>query len=190
VDKKLLILGCGRSGTRYFSDLLRSNDIDVQHEKIGNDGVACWYSVFNSNKPPVSFFLPNYKETEFIKIHQVRNPIDVIASAHTLMPHSWEYVRRSIPINENDNLLLTCMKYWYYWNVEAEKNSIFTYKIEDIRTKISDILPLIGKNPQDFKFNSVGSNSRKHQDLTWEDLYSENSELADLIKSLAAKYGY
>ena len=39
-QKRLLVIGCGRSGTKWFSELLKDHGLDIGHEHMGNDGVV------------------------------------------------------------------------------------------------------------------------------------------------------
>src|SRR6185369_5544548 len=73
--RKLLITGCGRSGTMYASAVWRSQGLDISHEnptppngQMGKDGIASWYMAVNDLKPP---FGPSASEYEFdFVIHQ------------------------------------------------------------------------------------------------------------------------
>ena len=42
-DKDLLIIGCGRSGTKYIASLLREMGVDIKHETPGRHGSSNWY---------------------------------------------------------------------------------------------------------------------------------------------------
>ena len=83
--RKLLITGCGRSGTLYATELWRALGLDIQHERpvppngvMGEDGVASWFLAVDDPEPPSGPSTQNY---EFgITIHQVREPLKVIAS--------------------------------------------------------------------------------------------------------------
>lgn len=69
------------------------------------------------------------------------------------------------------------MKYWYHWNLMAEKRALATYKVEDIQSK-----------------QSKKTNTRKtwssYRKVSWADLEAEDPELTSKIKSLAKRYGY
>ena len=40
-EKFLLVTGCARSGTRYTALLFSECGLDIQHEKMGKDGISC-----------------------------------------------------------------------------------------------------------------------------------------------------
>jgi len=188
-DKRIVIIGCGRSGTKFISKHLglihekhkpERNPFKsigrffglIDKEKIPDKGIACWQAVVDDN----SYY--TIESTDYV-LHQVRNPIDTISSCHAIkQKESWNLIISNIKeINEDDSLLLKCMKYWYYWNKIAEKRASKTYRIEDINSE----------TPSD-------TNTRRDLDLyikvSWSDMEKENSGLTSKIKSLAIKYGY
>jgi len=132
VRKKVLITGCGRSGTKYITFILRRLGLDVMHEKVGRDGTASWLMAVDSTSTPWG---PGRSNFEFQAIlHQVRNPLAVIPSLVTFKPSSWNYIHKYIPHSEDDSVLVQAAKYWYYWNQEVEKVAHWRYRIEDFQT--------------------------------------------------------
>jgi hypothetical protein len=130
--RKLLITGCGRSGTKYIALLMRRLGLDVRHEELGVDGVASWYMAVDTNEVP---FGPALRGCEFEHIHhQLRHPLAVIASASTFKRQTWEFICAHIPVSLREPLPLRCAKYWYYWNLEAEKVAHWRYRVEDLST--------------------------------------------------------
>ena len=191
--KKLLITGCGRSGTQYIAALLRENGLIIEHEydKEGIDGITSWILAVSDDHPP---FGPSRNEFQFDTIiHQVRNPLDVIASVQTFTPESWEYIKKHIPIHENDSLLVCAMKYWYYWNILAEQGSQFTYRIEDIDSALPRILDVAHAgifHPESLQNVPKNINTREHGIITLDDLKTADPILFEQIIFLAEKYGY
>jgi hypothetical protein len=188
---KILITGCGRSGTKYISRLLTQCGFDIKHEAKGKDGIASWYMVIPNGK---AVFGPSFSEFDFdLIVHQVRNPAKVISSAHTFLDVSWNYIKKYVPIAENDSMLIKCAKYWYYWNLEAEKIANFTYRIEDIDLVLPKLVSFLGqksfseellnKIPKDF-------NTRPHAFICLEKIQKEDEVLYEKIVNLAKKYGY
>lgn len=166
--KRIVVIGCGRSGTKFIS-----KHLGLGHEtRITERGIACWHAVVDKN--PYYTIQPN----DYV-VHQIRNPIDTISSCHAiLMKESWDLIINNIKdMNKDDSLLLKCMKYWYYWNQMAEKRASKSYKVEDLSSEV----------PKDV-------NSRKDSELyrkiSWNDMQNEDKNLANRIKSLAIKYGY
>jgi hypothetical protein len=112
-NKKILITGCPRSGTKYISKFLRRCGKDVPHEThVGEDGIASWFltptippnsstrqfknfkSIKSNNKThslrkPFHHNCPiptaEFKSTFDISIHQIRDPRKCISSMSTLM---------------------------------------------------------------------------------------------------------
>lgn len=84
------------------------------------------------------------------------------------------------------------MKYWYHWNIKAEKKSQYTYQVENFENEFPKLLE-IGKFDIDSNYkNSIGKkvNTRKHISLSWEDLKKEDEKLCNDIIELAIKYNY
>lgn len=190
--KKLLIVGCGRSGTTYTSEILAKMGVNIGHEIESEDGIISWYMTVDGVPP---FNLPKRSSYIFnIIIHQVRNPLKVIASAQTFHVESWKYIYAHIPeINKNDSLLIKSAKYWYYWNLLAEKRSMYTYRIEYFDKIANKIIKDIGVGSHDqviLKKYSTNINSREHRGIELSDIKKQNVKLYDNIIELALKYGY
>lgn len=195
---KLLILGCGRSGTSYMAKLLATAGLDIFHERPGgSDGLVSWPMLFNSYSPwgPIEEY-PEYQHT----FHQVRNPLHVMTSWKVNLPDlnrdEWHFIRKHIPeMSESDSLLVHCAKYWYYWNKKIEERAEWRYRIEDIETVFPSFeeklgVPLSGKAldqvPRDF--NSWRPTIEK---VTWKELREAlPKELFNNLKSMAIRYGY
>ncbi len=189
--KTLLITGCGRSGTNYISDFLKANGLDIGHESEGKDGISSWLMTVEDDNPP---FGPSAVDYSFEHtIHQVRNPIDTISSGLTIKEISWDYIKKYIPIGAGDSTLLKASKYWYYWNVLAEKKAEFTYKVEEIELVLPKIINLAGKGKlkKESLFSvSKKTNSREHKSITIDEIKKEDAVLCKNIIALANRYGY
>lgn len=197
MNKKMLITGCGRSGTRYISTLLKNMGIDVPHEvKMGKHGISSWLMAV----PNVSYpWGPQCNKKAFTHIvHQVRDPLKTITSLSTFSPISWEYISRYIRIRPKDSVLLKSMKYWFRWNRMANKISGYSYRIEDIENVFPEFCEKIGhKNLTNKKHiistikTNINSRKKKYKKIyTWEDLYKEDEALANKIYNQALSYGY
>jgi len=144
-----LITGCGRSGTGYIVAFLNANGLDINHEDargyIGRDGCVSWPMLANS----LSSRGPIINEKYIHVFHQVRHPLNVITSwfinLKALDGTDWVFIRRHVPeIHKNDSLIVQCAKYWYYWNLKAEKIAEWRYRIEDIDQIIPEFERRIG----------------------------------------------
>lgn len=128
--KRLLITGCGRSGTKYVTHLLRRLGLDVPHERMGADGIASWAMAVDVDAVVWGVSPRDYDFEQVF--HQVRDPRQVIASATTFKPRSWDFICAHTAIPAHDPVLLRAAKYWYYWNLEAEKIAGWRYRIDGL----------------------------------------------------------
>lgn len=193
----ICVTGCGRSGTTFSTHLFSKIGMDCPHEKLGKDGICSWMIGVISNEPYVG---PCYSDLDIDThmFHQVRHPLHTISSLQTFGNKTWNYIRKFIPIEPTDNIILKGMKYWYFWNMSAEKICEYTYQVEKIKNEIH-ILSKKG-NFQDKVPSNISEicdqltaqkvNTRKYKPLTWEDLYNIDPELCFRIKELAKRYGY
>jgi len=187
-----LITGCGRSGTKYIVEILKSIGVEAGHEKPGKDGTVDWHLAI-SRSPDYDFIL-----------HQVRHPLRTIESMHSAMGSSWEFIcKRVMDIRMDMDILERSMAYWYYWNLLAEKNSWLTYRVEDLDAVINQVGGVcLGKRPGRKARNKMAEVSKdlhtRRKDkrgngipnLTWADLRAVNQRLAQSIHSTARRYGY
>jgi len=126
---KILVTGCGRSGTKYIASVLQSMGLDVPHEDLGKDGAASWCMAVDSVEAPWG---RGRRGATFDAIfHQVRHPLKVIPSLSTFTPPSWEFIEKYIPCPASDPTILRAAKYYYYWNLEAEKIAQWRYQVEE-----------------------------------------------------------
>lgn len=137
LDKDILITGCGRSGTKYISTVLRHIGLDIRHEKMGRDGLSSWLFAVKTDQipwgPPTSHFSFNRV------FHLVRHPLSAIPSIMTLRREAWEYIARHISISTSDNILLNSAKYWLHWNEIVEAKTDVLLRIEDMPHEITAI---------------------------------------------------
>jgi len=195
-SQKILISGCGRSGTNYMAILLEKSGYSIHHECFGKDGCVSWPMAVNSYSPwgPIS------EETFDHVFHQVRHPLFVINSwlinLDDLDRDEWVFIRSHIPeINRSDSLIVHCAKYWYYWNLLVEQKAEWRYQIE----KLSAVLPefmtrsglildkkLLNKIP--LTYNSWKKPGTR---ITWNQLQMQiPSDLYCKIRRMAFRYGY
>lgn len=189
--KPLLIVGCGRSGTRYAKEVLAAVGIDVGHEVAGPMGTVDWHKV------------PDPSEYKLV-LHQVRHPLRVIESTHTIMGRSWDFLSENEPrITRNDPILVRSMKCWLYWNERAEKVSSKTYMVEEMEKHVTSICNELGVKMTPQKLGAVRRISKqnhtrranpkhkaKYPTLTWVDLEDADSYVAGEIMTTARRYGY
>lgn len=195
----LLVTGCARSGTGYIAKFLQESGLEFGHEYLKKDGLSCWLWTFDT-VGDTAWFKPR-KGLMFKHIfHQVRHPLKVITSLSLTDPPgsdtTWGYIQRQIPqIYEYDSHIIKCAKYWYYWNLEAEKIAEWTYQVEELELNLHLFERKLGVSldPDLLKRISKKTNTRMEIEkyLSWDDLKNQlEPELFYSIISLAKKYGY
>lgn len=195
--KLLLVTGCGRSGTTFTSQFLTKCGLDIPHEKPGKDGCVSWPMTANFYSP----WGPYAENEQFDHIfQQVRNPLDVMSSFYTNIPDlsrdEWHFIRMFVPqISLNDTLLVHCAKYWYYWNLFAEKRSEWRYRIEDFENILDEFQSRIGvaldKNQLKATPNAVNHWLPIENRITWKDLKMGIPEdLFIKVQEMSKRYGY
>ncbi len=150
--KMILITGCGRSGTEYISKVLRKSGIEIGHEmEIKHDGISSWPLASARDNIPWG---PGFSDVKFKHIvHQVRHPLKVIQdNEFSHLKESRDFV--TSVIGESRNILHYHMRYWYHWNVMAEKLANWTYRIEDIDKNILKFSKMIGRESEINKIKS------------------------------------
>lgn len=194
-ERFILVTGCARSGTRYMAFILRDCGLDVGHEWVFPDGLTSWLMAADSKVCPwEASAAANYQFKH--TFHQVRHPLKVIASVYTCEPpQSWDYICEHLPqIKSTDTHLVKCAKYWYYWNLMAEKKAELTYRIEDLDNALLIMSERTGYDfiPKDIEAFSKDINTRgKTMELTWDILQEElPCELFFDIQMMALRYGY
>lgn len=211
---KLLIIGCGRSGTNSIADALSKllgNDA-IGHEHLGTLGMASWLHAIDTSITPPSFpdkatptcplrqsELPKYYNDDVIIVHQVRDPIAVINSLKSFKPESWQYIHSIFPDISPAGTLEDSIKYYILWNQAAEKNAVFTYRVEDLREngaifeKFATAIghPEIISQYSRFKTLPQNINSRSNRwNVTFDDIQKKYPQLAEDLKALVTRYGY
>jgi hypothetical protein len=214
--RKLLVTGCGRSGTLYASEVWKSQGLDVRHEnpippngRMGKDGIASWYMAVNDPDPP---FGPSAIGYEFdVTIHQVRYPLEVIASVAQFVlrePRSRNYIERNAPgpllapeellMPGKQQLLLMASRYWHFWNLLAEAKATVTVQVENLTASLEWLCELLKVDYRPGVADSVSNTTNGRYLYTdglywvvsWDDLYRLDDKLCDKIKLLAETYGY
>lgn len=195
--KLLLVVGCGRSGTTFTSKYLSSLGLDIQHEKQGNDGCVSWPMVVNSYSPwgPIAIDL-NFRHI----FHQVRNPLHVITSWYInikdLDRDEWSFIRKHVKeIYRDDSLLVSCAKYWYYWNLKAEEMAEWRFRIEDLEHELPTLEKMLSIKCDIATLQqmptAVNTWQPTKKKIKWSDLERELPyDLLQKIQTMAQRYGY
>lgn len=189
----LLITGCARSGTHYITQVLNLCGLKLRHERGGEDGMVSWLMAAKSGRTP---FGPGGNKFQFVHIfHQVRDPLKSIASICKEPRESWEYICKHVPeINIFDPLLVRAAKYYYYWNLMAEKKAEWTYRIEDLENVFDKMSKILGITLDKTAVDKVPKNIATRgytAPLTWADIREVvEPELYRKLIKMAIRYGY
>lgn len=187
----ILIIGCGRSGTKYITKVLQQCGLDVRHEKWGKDGIASFYLAGEGELPRWHFKGLSPKWEFDVILHQVRDPLKVISSSFAFrQPRTFSFINENIPTEGITDPVVWGMVYWYYWNLLAERKASFTYQVEKLEENWDWIKKQLGINCpwKMVKGISKKTNTRSHPVLSWKEL--EGKPLYSEIKEMAKRYGY
>ena len=143
---RILITGCGRSGTNYTSVLLRRCGLDVAHERrVGADGVCSWLLAPVASSAPWGPVSADWSfEHTF---HLVRHPLAALPSITTFGRRAWEFIADHVPLDASDPPLLQAAAYWYHWNVLVEDRTDRLLRIEDMPDAVATVCEAVGLTP-------------------------------------------
>lgn len=208
MKRKLLIVACARSGTRYISHVWRQVGLDVQHEATGADGTSSWYfAAPNSDLvPPPHKVWENGKHRHYDGIkrqdvlyehvfHQIRHPLKTMGSVIKIVgAPDWEYVRHHLKIALPKSRLGKAAIYWLRWNALCESVAEYSYRVEDIDRVWSRMLSTVDLPPRVVPPVSRTLHSqhgyRKAEVVTWADVIRFSPVIAAQCQRQAARYGY
>ncbi len=168
---KILITGCGLSGTHFTRTVLRACDVDVGHEIIREDGAVSWLhaSWMHPTCWRQNLTCGNHAWTggnickevdgdvhEFdTVIRQIRNPRK-IATSYALDAHgaSWRFARQVIegvydiefPWPPKDDIVAAGVCYTWFWLKLAGYASDWTYRVEDMPDVLETLVSVYGGN--------------------------------------------
>ena len=197
----ILITGCARSGTTYISQVLQKCGIDVLHEKMGSLGTVNWIMAVPADYTPAAYdfthcCVPGLNQYKFKHIfHQVRDPLKSISSLAVDMTSTWNFIGGYIQeVDVAHPTLINAARYWYYWNLHAEKIAEWTYRIEDIDNLWGEFCKRIEFKLDKNNLKRVPRNTntgRVTKRITWVDLKRIlEPELYQKIVKMAKRYGY
>lgn len=195
--ERVLITGHPRSGTKFTAKMLKRMGYPTSYEghRLGHKTrfVSSWKHA-----------MPGVFEYRYVRkmaldqqfdrtIHQVRHPLDVIASSTTLFDLTIDHIKKYVDIPEptvhKQQPLKLCMRSWIGWNRLIEDTADWRFQLEELRDVFPEFCRQLGVPEQPMP--SMGKrNTRRHSDLTWDDLYREDEALAAQIEEMARRYGY
>lgn len=178
----LLITGCPRSGTRSTSEALCASGLDIPHERLGHDGSVCWFYTVEDSRYPWGVPVPTQPwDTVF---HQVRAPLDTIASLTTISDASWSFIQRHVPFLSSP-LVDRCAEFWLRWNERVEAIASWRYRVEDAYVEtIAAKAGLLATNSAPHPHR----NRRRHGPLSWDSI--QDAGLRAACQEMGERYGY
>ncbi|MHA2063974.1 MAG: hypothetical protein ACXABY_06270 [Candidatus Thorarchaeota archaeon] len=186
--RRILILGHPRSGTLYTTVVLRTLGLQVEHERQGKEGSVTgqfWYGDWK---------LENYD----IILHQIRNPLKVIASCTKMrirnpkvITHLAELSGSKLTPKQAKHKVLRYMVTWLGFVKWVDSICAWRYSVEDM----ADIFPRLCKEfsldistPLPAIPDNV--NHLEHRTLNYNDLRKLDKDLAEQIYAKACEYEY
>ena len=191
--KILVITGCGRSGTTYSAEFLSTLGLRIGHERLRRDGIASWYLASAQATVPFGPSMRQIGSLDMLVVHQVRDPIQAIASAQVIGRPSWEFLAEEIPIDlDGDSRLLMAMKYYYYWNLKASNLAKIRVRVEEFQSDIRPVLLEfeVEAEQKTKTLPSKSTNARAHSSVSWRRMEAEDWRLCKKIRAMSRDYGY
>ncbi len=211
--RKLLIIGCARSGTTYTHKAWKECGLKLGHEFVDEGGSAThwfavdatWHSKWTDKKAHVGERRSDY---EFEHIwHQVRAPLVTITSNFfTMTSDHRKWLHEQFPGDFHPGLskLYFAMAYYYRWNMACEAYAQRTYRVEDLDELWGRMTKeLLGEEKAMPELNRQMNRQMRWgkpfvdkvaikaaPDFTWEQLEAEDLILATRIRELASRYSY
>lgn len=198
-EPDFVIVGTGRSGTRYISQLLRAAGVKCGHENWWSlkfepttrlQGDASWIATFQ-----VTGF-------EGHVFHQIRDPLKVITSLvrgrPELVPGTIPHEFRSRWVEMTGDPLQDAIAVVIAWVKRAEAVSEWTWRLEDVDPELlreicSRIDRPISEQRAARAFAAVSRSTNAHRTpdtlpLRWDEI--PPSDLKDEVQSIARRFGY
>lgn len=187
--KRILVIGCPRSGTRYTAEVLRQMGVKVEHERMGRDGtVSSWFTVDDYYYPRAHGGRRADFEFDCV-VHQVRHPLDVIGSLETAMnPAWWHWQQAHTGISKESDY--PGARFWLAWNEMCEQQPTdLAYRVEAMDEAWVGLSWLLFGEVRSLPSVSkeMGRLRRPNRKTpSWDDL----GPYAEDVKKKAAEYGY
>ena len=140
---RLVITGCGRSGTSYIAHLLRLAGLNVGHVRACGPSVVFDQAAADEQDVEVSWLAPAYwDDLEAVTVWQItRHPIEV---ARSYKVQSFFHGRGAHPALVRDVLGFDVLRtfpespelhFWGFWNgvIEARVGTGIRFRLEDVQ---------------------------------------------------------
>jgi hypothetical protein len=210
---KIIITGCGRSGTAYMSQLFNNMGLECKHENHFNPkNLNNNYTILDCHESSwlAAPHLLKMSPVRYSILHIVREPFKQINSLKARfffeVPSEYNgFAMELLSLFYSGSFIEKYIKYYIYWNKLVEIVEDFGYiykrmKIESIgeleplqsffrksgiEIDKSVIMDAIKETPRDINKNTIKDT---REPLTIDDI--ESSELRDKLLAISVKYGY
>lgn len=194
----LLVTGVGRSGTHYTAALLREMGLDVGHETVGRDGTASWKHAVSGTFVVKKRFrrarMTEIDSTIFDTVlHQVRDPVKVVASMQTFGEATWSYMAAHTGVSMAQPVLARAMRGYIEWNRLIEPRAEWRFRIEDLPDVFDEFCRRVGVETRampELTRDARDARGARYAPVTWEDLRAQAPSLASELADMAREYGY
>lgn len=195
-DLRFLVVGTGRSGSRWASGVWTNIGFPCGHEWVFNPWLTCKpHSFVADANHQAAPFLREVKEAnpEILIFHQLRNPFDYVASVYGessfLAPSLHEsFMLRHIDMDAEDEVT-AAMQVWVKWNDLIAPFSDFTYPVECCdQTTINTCLELLGEESRPVDLDQPRNVHRRMRKL--DKSHVRESDYWPEFEEAIARYGY
>lgn len=219
LERRLLVGGCGRSGTTYVARCIRETFGAnlVPHERLGSLGTVSWYFVprrWETHRPPFKKTFAGKQHsrgespetTSFQHVaHVVRHPLKVIGSAPGIFTNGdWRFIAEHVPsirsiIAPTRKVwrVIAAARYWLEWNkLMNERSPDFRFRVEDIEAAWPKLVSCLGFEPSGFPSEvskSTNGNATGRWapiEVSWDLISALDLKTCLEIRDLAKEYGY
>lgn len=193
-EKKFLIIGHPKCGSKYMSRLMYEFGYEVGHEKMAKHGICCWQNVncllqFKQCWGPQR--IPYDKYTHII--HYVRNPFHAMSSiiVENRIAESYNFRRDlikhhyGIDLNHYSEVNAAILSYVYYNRLAEGQGVTVRIQVENAYEQLAEYLNVVmpkGSIPTD-----LNSNGNKLKPVDWDNV---SNDMIKLLVDTCERYGY
>lgn len=193
---RFVVVGTGRSGTKYTAELLTALGIPCGHERVytrhdvkkqwGLRGDASWLAV------------PHLDRFKGVVLHQVRDPLAVVRSFVGIgfftreNNRFTEYAKGFFEFTGDP--VIDAMRWYVELNERCERHATFRYRVEDFPEALDGVLDALGtevdaeRRRAAFALVPPNTNTRPRSGLGLADL--PRGEHLDRLIAIGERYGY
>jgi hypothetical protein len=183
----LLVTGSPRSGTGYASAAFTAQGVPIGHEQLHTRGISAWQWAVYADEYP---WMTDLKRdcTITTTLHQVRNPLQVIASLGVLKAKDWGWIEDIIGDLPLEDLEGRCV-FWLDWTHRCDQIADYRYRVEDFEQGWPELHKRTG-GIKEWQAGHVSrrTNTRPHMDISWDDI--ARCDCGGRVIRRAREYGY